>query len=217
MDEPKRTSKAGSEHPGEISSDIIRQNIKEIVKKHGADLPPEQKKELGKIMVKVFEKGMTPKEAMGVSEKEISEIYGFAYYNFSIGKFEEAKQLFKMMFTLDPRKGEYATCIGVCHHKQKEYEDAIAMYLLSSGLSAKDPVPLFYAYDCFKCLNQEYVAAMMLMTTIEKAGAQPQYAKLKQNAQTLLDALEAKLKNNPPELQKKAETSPLPPIEGGPV
>lgn len=176
-----------------LTPDDMRSYIKSAVKKLGPNFSKEDKINHGKLLIKIFEKGMSPKEAMEISDEEIAQIYSFAYHQFSIEKYEDARELFKMLLTLDPFNSEFATALGVCHHRLKDYEFAIQSYMLNSILTKSNPVALFYAYDCYMKLNQEVEAGVMLCNVISRAGDQEAYAQIKKDAETLLDKLERKI------------------------
>lgn len=187
---------ANEETPSKpISQEELREHIKVAVGKLGPQVPKEEKKEIAKLCVKIFEQGMKPKDAMGISDEEISQIYSFAYHQFTSGNYDDARELFKLLLTIDPQNSSYATCLGVCHHHLKDYEFALHAYMLAAALASQDPLPLFYAYDCFNNLKNEPAALMMLSNVIARAGDNKLYETIKQNAQTLLERLEQKVIN----------------------
>lgn len=187
---------ANEETPVKIAQEEIREYIKETVNKLGPQIPKEQKKEVAKLFVKIFEQGVPPKNAMGISDEELTQLYSFAYHQFTGEKYEDARELFKFLLTLDPANHSYATCLGVCHHRLKNYEFALQAYMLAAFLDRTDPLPLFYAYDCFQHLNDEASAAAMLCNVIARAGDNKVYETIKKNSEILLERLEQKLIND---------------------
>lgn len=181
--------------PEPVSKEELRDAIKSAVNQLGPQVSKDEKKEHAKLLVKIFEQGMSPKQAMNISEEEILQIYSFAYHNFSTGKFAEARELFKVLLTLDPMNADFATALGVCHHRLGDYDLALACYMLNAFLAPKDPVALFYGYDCLINLKDEASAAMLLSSVIARAGDQKIYGKVKQDAQKLFERLEQKLIN----------------------
>jgi len=176
-----------------LPTEDLRNLIKSVVLKMGSQFTKEEKKEHARMLIKIFEKGMTPKEVMEITDEEISQIYSYAYHLFSGGKYLEARELFKMLVLLEPRQGQFATALGVCFHRLKEYDNALSIYMLSAILLPSDPVPLFYAYDCFMKLNEPVSAGIMLCNVISRAGDQKSYAKIKEDAQKLLEELEKQI------------------------
>lgn len=173
--------------------ETLKEKIKATVKSAGKDLSSEMKKDLAKMLFNIFSKGISPKEAMGISQNELSEIYGFAFSLFSAGKYEDSMQLFKMLLTLDPSDSNFATSVGTCYHRLKDYEGALVYYLSAMSLNQTDPIPAFYAYDCFMNLNCEPWALVMLEYTIIRAGDQKPYELMVQKAVLLAEPLEKKV------------------------
>jgi type III secretion system low calcium response chaperone LcrH/SycD len=178
-----------------LSQEKVRESIKSVVTQMGPNISKDEKKEHAKLLVKIFEQGISPKEAMKVTDREIAEIYSFAYHKFSSEQYEEAKELFKMLLTLEPGNAEFATALGVCYHRLKDYNNALTCYMLNTILAPEDPIALFYAYDCLINLKDEASAAMMLSNVIARAGDQKKYEKIKEDAKKIYERLEQKLIN----------------------
>jgi type III secretion system low calcium response chaperone LcrH/SycD len=136
---------------------------------------------------------MSPREAMEITDEQMMQLYSYAYHLFSTAKYEEARELFKMMLNLDPLNTDFATALGVCHHRLKSYDNAITSYMLAAFLDEDNPVPLFYAYDCYMNLKQDIPACMMLSNVVARAADQTAYAQVKQDAQMRLEQLQAKI------------------------
>lgn len=177
----------------ELNAKFVRSAIKSTVAKMGPEFTKEQRKEHAKILVKIFEKGLTPQEAMNVSDTEIAEMYNFARNLFDSGKYVEARELFKMLCTLSPYEAGFAIALGACHHKLNDYKNALTAYMLGAGLEKDNPVPLFYCYDCFLKSNDQVSAGIMLCNVIARSGDQPQYAEIKERASLLLEPLEKEI------------------------
>lgn len=179
--------------------DIIGQaTMREAIKSSllESKLSQDEKKELAKVMVKVFEKGASPHQAMGISENEMSIIYSYAYQLFNAGKFADARELFKVLYILNPKEDGLATALGVCFHKLKDYENALTYYMIAAGLDRFNPVPFFYAYDCYINMNEKYGAKLMLCNVIDRARDDiNKYEKIGEKATALLEALDKQLEN----------------------
>lgn len=163
----------------------VREMIKNIVSKMGPDVSAEEKKEHAKVLIKIFEKDMRPKQAMNISDEEISLFYSYAYQLFNGGKYLEACELFKMLFVLNPEEGGFASALAACYHKMQDYETAFAFYMMHAQISPFDPVPLFYCYDCLMHMNNPEGAYLTLYAVIKRANDLPQYEKLQAKAEAL--------------------------------
>jgi len=177
----------------EITSEELHGYIKQTVNKLGPNVSKEQKKEYAKLMVKIFEKGMSPKDAMEISDEMVAQIYSYAYSKFSAGHYSDARELFKVMLSLEPLNADFATALGICHHKLKDYEYALYCYMLGTFLDLKSPVCLFYAYDCYASQNNDVAAGVMLCNVIARCGSEPMYDHIRNDAQVRLAALEKRL------------------------
>lgn len=176
-----------------MESDEVRQKIMQVVNAHGANMTKEQKKDYAKFLYKIFNEGMSPKEAMEIPEAQIAIIARNAYNFFSTGHYKEASDLFEILQTLEPTKAFFAISLGVCYHRMKNYEKALTNYIKATVFDLKDPVPFFYAYDCCLNLNSEVLALMMIRNAIKRAGDEPKYAVLKQKATLIEQALDKKV------------------------
>lgn len=173
--------------PQEEFRSMIKTEISQV--KGSADI----KKDIGKALVKIFERGTPPKEALGLTDLDISEMYCYGFTLFSSGKYTEAREIFKLLIQFCPEESDFYICLGVCHHRLKAYQLACACYMGANQLNPSNPVPLFYAYDC--CLNVEdpYSAAIMLANGLVQCGNDPKYAKMKEKGKLQLEALEKQL------------------------
>lgn len=181
------------ETKGGIKQEEVRDYIKSAVNKLGPKFSKDEKKEHAKLLVKIFEQGLPPKEAMGLKDEEIAELYSFAYHKFSSQKYQDAREMFKVLLSLDPYNPYYSTALGICHHRLKNYEYALPCYMLSYFLDQANPVNLFYAYDCYINLKDDVSAAIMLSNVIAKSGELSTYAQMKKKAEALFEVLHKKI------------------------
>lgn len=164
--------------------------IKEVINKVTPNATTEEKKERAQNLMKIFEKGMDPKELMGLSDTEVASIYSFAYSKLIKGKYEEAKELFKFLWSLEPNNYDFVISIGVCYHRLKDYAMASVYYMLADSIEPKDPLPYFYMYDCFMNLKHVESACIVLQAVIAKAGDRPEYIMMVERAKLLLESAE---------------------------
>lgn len=175
-----------------VGQESMREMIKSTVSKM-PNLDKEEKKEHAKVLIKIFEKGMSPRQAMDITDKEMSVIYSYAYQLFNNGKIPEACELFKMLYVLDPAEPGLATALGVCHHQLKAYDLAATCYMAAATLNPLDPVPLFYAYDCFMNMNEKDSAIIVLYNVIDRSRGQAEYDSIHDKATIILEGLEAQM------------------------
>lgn len=193
MENEKLDIRVEGEQEEPLNQEKVHKMLKSVVLKLGPSVPKEQKKVLMKLLVDIFENGKSPREAMNISDVEIRELYHIGYNLFNSGKYELARGIFHLLNILEPLNPGFATCLGVCYHRVKNYDRAISAYMQSSALEADNPVPLFYCYDCYMNLKMPDAAGIMLCNVIARAGDKPQYAKIKQRASLLLEPLTKEL------------------------
>lgn len=193
----EQTAKEEETIPPLFSKEQLHQYIKESIIKTSPNKPKEEKQKEARLMLKIFEEGQMPGDAMGISIKERAILYKYAHTQFSSGKYLEAREAFKLLLFFEPDQPSFATSLGVCHHRLQQYDLALACYMLAASLDPSDPVPFFYAYDCFVHKNDQAAAGIMLCSSIKRAGDVPQYAALKQRAEGMVAALESHLASNP--------------------
>lgn len=179
-----------------LDSESVKEMVKKAVMKLGPQVSKEDKQEHAKILMRIFDKGMLPKDAICLSKRDMSQLYTYAYYLFNSGKYPQAREMFKLLLALDPSEVGFATALGICYHREKNYKFALTAYLRSYLQDPFDPLPLFYGYDCAIKMDSEPVALMLLKKTIEAAGDQTKFAAIKERAQLIYDGLEPKVKKN---------------------
>jgi type III secretion system low calcium response chaperone LcrH/SycD len=140
------------------------------------------KQALEKVLQDVFIHQKTPKEAMGMSDKEIESLYSFGYNLFTHGKFLESRLIMDYLMRLNPEDARYPLACGAAFQQLKDYQMATAYYLLAFHLDQENPIPLYYMYECFKNLDEPRSAFMMLENIVERFKDKPEHAVLVERA-----------------------------------
>ncbi len=131
------------------------------------------------VMSDVFEKGMLPKDAMGLSDSMVEGIYGHAYRLYNSGQYREASQLFRLLVMLNATEPKYVLGLAACYHLLGEYDNALMTYSVVEVLNPEDPMPCYHASDCYANLGLMDLAFDHLEYAREKCGNLPEYAILK--------------------------------------
>jgi type III secretion system low calcium response chaperone LcrH/SycD len=155
----------------------------------GKEHSNEMKKSMEGLLSNMFEKGMLPKDAMGLSDGLIESIYGHTYRLYNTGKYDEASQLFRLLIMLDPTAAKYVLGLAACFHMLKEYRNAAATYLLVSMVDANSPIPYYHASDCYIHLHEPALAILNLEQVVELSGNQEQFSTIKDRARITIDSL----------------------------
>lgn len=139
-----------------------------------------------KVAENIMEKGMFLKDAMGLSGEMVEAIYSFAYHLYSIGKYEEAMQIFRLLIMLDPLQPRFPLGLAACFHMLKDYHCAASSYMLCTLLDGNDPLPHYHAADCYTELKQPEIAADQLRICIAKCGNVEEFQPIKARAEVTL-------------------------------
>lgn len=169
-------------------------------KKSASSLEEKQQEKLnqalGDLSNKMLLQGIAPKEALGVSDSYLENIYAQAYRLYNTGKYAEAIHLFRILIMLNAMEPKYMLGLAACFHMLKEYQNAIQMYTMCTALDPKNPLPHYHSSDCFLQL-QDFLSAMLcLELTVERADNKPEYAKMKERAQMSLQSLKEQISSN---------------------
>ncbi len=168
----------------------MNEAINEALDKLGEENSKEIAEAVGKISQNIFEKGMLPKDAMGLSDSMVEGIYGYAYRLYNSGKYKDASHLFRILIMLNPTESKYILGLAACQHMQQDYQNAIASYAFVGLIDPYNPLPHYHISDCYLKTNLPAMAQSELEQAVEKCGRKPQYALVKERAALMLESLE---------------------------
>jgi len=159
---------------------------------------PKMESAFNELADKLFKQGLIPKDAMGISNTVLEGIYAQAYRLYNTGKYVEATHLFRMLILINPTEPKYVLGLAACFHMLKEYKNAIQTYTMCSILDPQSPIPHYHSSDCFIQMRDYLSAMLCLEMAINKAGEQPEYAKMKERAMLSLESLKKQQTTTPP-------------------
>lgn len=177
----------------------MAQKGKNILRGYDLD-DPEQKAELTKQVTKQIQEGATVKEALGLTDENLEQVYAVAYTRYQQGAYQDAAALFRYLVSLDPNTYKFVLGLAAAHHKLHQYQPAANLYVLASLRAPSDPVPYFHVADCYIRLEDTEMARSALYLCISHCKS-PESATMKERAQLILNALEGKS----PEPEKKSK------------
>lgn len=153
----------------------------------------EQKQKFGhasrEIADECFRRGKAPKDAVGMDNQMLENIYAQAYRLYNTGKYTEASHLFRILIMMDATEQKYMLGLAACLHMLKEYENALSSYTLCNAIDPKNPIPYYHSSDCYIQLKDFLSAMVSLEMTIAHSGDKPEYAKMKERAALTLENL----------------------------
>ncbi|KIC71086.1 MULTISPECIES: SycD/LcrH family type III secretion system chaperone [Candidatus Protochlamydia] len=147
------------------------------------------KKAYGDVMGRMFNEGMTPKDAMGVNSNILESVYAQAYRLYNTGKYIEAVHLFRVLIMMNYAESKYVLGLAACFHMMKEYKNAIQTYTMCSAIDPNTPIPYYHSSDCFIQMKDYLSAMLCLQLAIDKSQNKPEFAKIKERAILSLESL----------------------------
>ncbi len=148
-----------------------------------------------KISNNIFQKGMLPKDALGISNARIEAMYGQAYRLFNSGNYKEAMNLFNMLVFLNITDAKYTLGLAACLHKLKHYKLAADTYAKCSMLDPKSPVPFYQMALCYLELGDPLSAIVCLELAIKLCGEKNEYMELKGTCELTIHGLNQAAEN----------------------
>lgn len=164
--------------------------IQKTIDRSGKNIPEEAKEGLKDVFTKMYEQGMSPREAMGFGKDMIDFAYQYAYSSFQTGKYKDALNVFIWLRTLEPLTYNYVFGVATCYHRLEMYGKAIGQYALCAGIETDNPEPCLYMAQCFFALNTPEGAVPFLKEAIARAEGKSQYARTDEIAHMLLRKIE---------------------------
>lgn len=126
------------------------------------------------------------------SDQRLEEFYQHGYLLYKAGHYEKAKSYFNMLMVGNPQEPKYVMAAAACGHMIKEYSFAISLYVLASILDMENPIPLYYAADCYIKALDPMGAAVALQMAIDRC-VEPKLAALKKRMAVMLERVEKEL------------------------
>lgn len=146
-------------------------------------------KDVAKTFTLAFDSGVPPKNALGISNSRIEELYAQGYRYYNTGRFGDALNNFRMLTFFDPTQVKFVFGLAACLHMLKEYEKAVETYLLASMMDPKNPIPHFHSSDCYLKMNDKSSALISLRMAVECAQDKPEFQILKDRALLSIEGL----------------------------
>ena|ERR1700722_1533379 len=142
------------------------------------------------VLVKMEENpGMTLRDATGISEDSLEEIYSLAYTFYHQGKYREAIALFEFLTGAAPQTYPFVLGLAASYHQLQAYEEASVGFYIALNIAPDNPVAAYYITDCFLKQKLYEEAQEFAEITSFICDTHPEYAELKQRCSLIIDAL----------------------------
>lgn len=134
-------------------------------------IPPEISEKLQDpaVVIQYLEQGKTLQEILGYTEDKVEEFYQKAKILFERQEYEQAKEGFMFLVTLNPYVHAFWLGLGMaeelCHH----FHEALRAYGMAIFTDPTNPLPYYHAATCHQALNDSNHARQSLEFAIETA------------------------------------------------
>jgi type III secretion system low calcium response chaperone LcrH/SycD len=155
-------------------------------------IPKDMPEEVNKVLQKMHDHKLTLKEAMGVSDDFLEEMYSVAYNYYEQGKLKESLSLFQILVGICPENFRFAFGIASAHHQLGQYYDAAGAYALALSNEPLNPVASFYLADCYYRLDFKKETREALELTVELCEQDERYATIREQSLLMLNKLKKK-------------------------
>jgi len=181
----------------------------EAVMKVAEDDSPRVKKGVDKLLENIFDKGMLPKDALGIQDNDTEALYAQAYQMYNMGKYQDARAVFASLTLIDQLDPRFLFGHAACSHMLEEYQSAADVYMQQAVISPEDPIPYYHAADCYLKLKDPFSATVALKLVVKRSGDDPKFATIKERSEMTVKNLEKELEpedlGTPEEIEKPKE------------
>jgi len=145
------------------------------------------------LIKQLLEKGIKPKDIIGLNDTMVEGIYGQAYRLYNAGKYKEAIQLFRLLIMLNAMEAKYTMGLAACYHMLKEYENAIAAYTSCGVIDPLSPIPYYHVSDCYLKMEDKRSALIALEFALKRVGEKPEFAIIKDRIIRSIESLKQEI------------------------
>jgi secretion system chaperone SscA len=151
--------------------------------------------ELKSFLERFGANGRTFRDFTALTPQSMEVIYMVAFNQYNGGRYDEAEKVFRLLSMLNHFESKYWMGLGACREMQKKYDEALKAYSYLSILDMRDPVPPFHGGKCFLAMGKTEEAVAGFQAAAFNAKGKPEHAALLQQAEGMLEVLQAKDKN----------------------
>lgn len=183
--------------------------IHETVQKVAAKNKPEERAKMEKALHDILENGVNPKEAFGISQESVNELYDMACQHYNSGKYKNAFLICTHLTLMDPQVFNYRFGQAAALHKEKQFVEAIDAYVIAMTLDPMNPLPFYHISDCCLALKDPFRALYYIDMSLAQAKKNPEkYALLIQHGELARNGVLNQIKALPG-MDKAEELMPL--------
>ncbi len=147
--------------------------------------------EIEKIIF-ALQSGLTIAQITDIKNETLESIYAIAYQYYMIQDYTNAQILFQTLCAYKHNEEKYWLGLAGCRQALKEYQKAIDAYSMAGMASSlQNPIPFFYAAQCFLKMDNKENAIISLKALQTMGNDQNEEHRLcKEKAKEILHFLE---------------------------
>jgi type III secretion system low calcium response chaperone LcrH/SycD len=172
----------------------VKELIDQSITKVKPNCSDKERGQYQEILRKIIEKDSSLNAAVGITKEMENRYYECAHQLYSSGQYRQAGLLFAFLSTLDELNPTYFMGSAACFHMQQQYKNAANAYVAAFYLDPENPMPFYYASDCYLKDQDIGMALFSLTMVIQGCAGREEYEIIRKRAQATSDAL---LKNSP--------------------
>jgi len=136
-----------------------------------------------KFLSKCIRMQLFSKENLGITDKQIVQMYEKGKKLYDAGKYKDAETVFSTLLVVDKKNPAYLYGLASCAMMLKNDLIAVDSFLKYANFVPSDPMPHFYISRIYEKKNDLASTLIALEMAINSAGNQPQYQAVKNRAQ----------------------------------
>lgn len=145
-----------------------------------------------KKIIFALQSGLTIAQITDIKDETLESIYAVAYQYYMVQDYTNAQTLFQALCAYKHNEEKYWLGLAGCRQALKEYQKAIDAYSMAGMASSlQNPIPFFYAAQCFlKMENKEN--AIISLKALQTMGNDDneEHTLCKEKAKEILQLLE---------------------------
>lgn len=170
-----------------------QQQIKKATGQIGTGIKENVTPQVKETVQRITRKGVSPKDAMGLTDAMVEGIYGQAYRLYNTGKYHDAAQLFRLLIMLNATEPKYVMGLAACFHLMKEYKSAVDTYAVLGVIDPENPISFYHSSDCYIQMGDTLSAVVALEMAIKRSGDKPEFKTLKDRAAMTVESLKSEI------------------------
>jgi tetratricopeptide (TPR) repeat protein len=134
-----------------------------------------------------IDKVPTFKELLNYPDAFLEDLYNMAIYFYNAQKFKSSLEVLSILMQLDIKNKYYPYLAAACYQGLKDFDKAIAYYLMAFSKDTSNPEPLFYAAEVCLAVKKEAAALDLFKKLSKLTSNKKEFDQMKKRADLILE------------------------------